>query len=722
MAKTKRRVIDVQVTPRAQRQDAELAMGSDPMNAIVELVTNCDDAYLARGSSRREKIRIELERHRIEPTKIVVKDRAGGMSVQELENRLGKMGERTSGFETGAERRGLFGRGAKDIVHFGPARWESVKAGKLSYLELLFDGRFTGQAEVGVLGEAPRGRRGTVATLGVQPRFRVPLHETLLKKLRNHYALRPLLLDVKGREVLLGDMSQGREDKVRFELPKADLIEDVSLPIPGYENQQVSLELYKASEPLSEEGEDREYWRHSILVRSGRAAYEIFDGGKFSREPYASHLRRIYGYVSVPGINELIRAFDDAEETGDAPDDRNPLRLVRRDRRGLASRGDHPFVEALYSLLEDALEPHLERLKKAAEEAEGAISDDARRRWDRAGNELAKLMDEVGSGGGASGNLPPVGLSLIPSVRVVEPGDAARVLARYRPKENDRFDGALPMVEVVESDEEGEHAPVSMSLESRTGYFSRTYTVSGREEESVSEIVVRIGADEERALVEWRGRPAPTVGRLEFAHAKFSIKDGQERWVLLLAPWDLVTTTSEQVHLSINGDPSITMPQGLLGMFIYDEERDAGLCRIRVRGQGVGSRARLTATLGEDVAETEIGVTSAGVAGIKIEVKEFEIDQRAWLDAGTLFVNAKDRTVRRYLGAKRKGWPGQNSIHFNVMLAEVIVEAASRSQLQRSETELRDALTLFGRQIALMRKWLPSIQRALVPEADLPNE
>lgn len=694
-------------------------MGSDPMNAIVELVTNSDDAYLAKGGSRRQKIRIEVERHRREPTKIVVGDRAGGMTMRELEDRLGKMGERTSGFETGVERRGLFGRGAKDIVHFGPARWESVKAKKRSFLELLYEGRFTGRAEVGVLGDEPRERPGTVATLHVQPRFRVPQHDTLLRRLRNHYALRPILLDVKGREVLLADASQDRNDKIRFALPKAELIAKEDIPIPGYDGEEVSLQLYLADEPISEEGEDRDYWQHSILITSGRAAYEIFDGGRFSREPYASHLRRIYGYASVPGVNALIRAFDDAEEEGVPVDQRNPLRLVRRDRRGLVARGDHPFVEALYSVLETALEPHLERLKKAAEDAEGDVSQNARRRWDRAGKELAKLMDEAGPQEGLDGNLPPFGLSLIPSVAVVSPSDAARVVARYRPRENDLFEGATPTVEVIETDEEGEHAPVSMALDARTGYFSKTYTVAGRPEGSVSEVVVQLLGEEQKALVEWRERSFETVERLEFAHAKFSIKDGQERWVSLFAPWDMVTTVSEQVHFSIDGDPTVTLPQGPLGVFVYDEEREAGVCRLKVRGQGVGSRARLTAILAEQAAETELGVTSAGVAGIRIEVKEFEIPQRAWLESGTLYVNAKDPTVRRYLGPKRRGWPGQNSMPFNVMLAEVIVEAASRSQLQKMETESRDLPTIFGRQIGLMRKWLPSIHRALVPEADL---
>jgi hypothetical protein len=45
-------------TERAFRQDAELAMGADPIRAIVELVTNSDDAYVKLRNGRKGSIRI----------------------------------------------------------------------------------------------------------------------------------------------------------------------------------------------------------------------------------------------------------------------------------------------------------------------------------------------------------------------------------------------------------------------------------------------------------------------------------------------------------------------------------------------------------------------------------------------------------------------------------------------------------------------------------------
>lgn len=371
------------------------------------------------------------------------------MSQSELEERLGAVGRRTSGFETGAERRGLFGRGAKDIVHFGQAEWESVKDGRCSYLRLIFDGQFTGQAEIGPKRLSSDRKDGTDARLDVESRFTVPQHDNLLRKLRNHYALRPILQD-RNREVLLVDVSRNRTDRVRFEPPKGTQIVDEELPIPGYPGKGVIFSLFESSEPLAEEREDRDYWRHSILITSDRAAYEVFDGGRFAKDPYGFYLRRLWGHASVPGIAELIRNFDDAEEAGETPDERNPIRLVRRDRKGLVSKKDHPFVSALYEVLEQALEPHLEKMKKASEDAVGRIDEGTRRRWNAAGSALAKLMEEEeGAGEGVEGRLPPIGLSLIPQVRIVEPEANARVWVRYRPPKTDQSAMKTPVVGIL---------------------------------------------------------------------------------------------------------------------------------------------------------------------------------------------------------------------------------------------------------------------------------
>src|SRR5664280_1572685 len=99
--------------PRAFRQDASNAMKGDIVRALIELITNSDDAY---GDDPRGKIRIDVEHRRSAPWEIRVRDRARGMRKARMATAIGDIGLRTSGFEEGGRVRGNLGRGAKDSL------------------------------------------------------------------------------------------------------------------------------------------------------------------------------------------------------------------------------------------------------------------------------------------------------------------------------------------------------------------------------------------------------------------------------------------------------------------------------------------------------------------------------------------------------------------------------------------------------------------------------
>ncbi len=297
-------------TQRAHQQDAANAMGSDPIKAIIELVTNADDAYDGVTTNRKGKIRIEWERHRKTPTVLRVLDRARGMTRDEMLERLGRLGERTSGFEHGAQRRGFFGRGGKDVAHFGPVRWESKRSGEHTGFEIEYKSGASVDALVYELPAVESRDTGTTVTLEIQPRFQSPLESTLMDRLKRHYALRPILDDRRNREITLNDQ------KVVFEPPRGRLLLDREKhSIRGYDGFECVITITECAESLDDD-QSPDYWRHSLLITSGRAAYEVFQGGKFSRGPHAQYLGRLFGTVDVPGINELIREHDDRVEAG----------------------------------------------------------------------------------------------------------------------------------------------------------------------------------------------------------------------------------------------------------------------------------------------------------------------------------------------------------------------------------------------------------------------
>ncbi len=724
MAQSGVKQLTIERTVRGYRQDLENVMGSDPIRAIVELVTNSDDAYLDTPSSRRKKmkIRIEVERHRKGETIVWVKDRAKGMSPDEMELKLTKEGRRTSGFEEGADRRGLFGRGAKDIVHFGQVTFESQKDGKHGSLTLLYDHAPTQRAVLEELATSSS-FRGTTVKLAVQPQFSFRTHDRLRDDLSRHFALRPILMDSTHRDVSLVDLNQDRGDPLTYKLPKAKQIARANeVELLDYPGERLKIDLYESEESL-DDGEPREYWRHSLLLRSGRASYEIFEG-KFRKEPWANYLGRLYGFVDVPGINRLIRQYDDLIEKGESPPASNPIRLVKRDRSGLVGRDEHPFVDALYRTIEDYLTPHLERIRDAVERSqESPVGSDLQKRLRDLGSLLSRLMQEEDAGDGiegTSGSLPPLGLTVFPSLRIAEPHEPASVLVRFRPTDDEQLSAVTVLVAIEE--DSGDSRKEELALVDRGSYWSRAFQVAGRPEGAITELSFEVRGQSQSCLVEWKHRSIAPVERLQFEHASYVIKDGGRRNVKLLASWDSVLT-SELPGKQLSGSPNIFLaPEDWA--FGYDEHRACAAYVLGLRGRGVGSKARLEATLNGERAECELSVTAAGAEGITVKIKEFEISQRSFMsgDGATLNVNAKDKSIARYLGPKRLGWPGQDELHFRTMLAEIIAFTYSRFRIQKKrQDEKQSASELFIAHTRLMERWLPRIHAVLVPVADLPR-
>ena len=173
------------------------------------------------------------------------------------------------------------------------------------------------------------------------------------------------------------------------------------------------------------------------------------------------------------------------------------------------------------------------------------------------------------------------------------------------------------------------------------------------------------------------------------------------------------------VLLNINGDPGVQLAVRDLPLeFGYDEALHAGVCPVRVRGSGVGARARIVATVDGEPAETEVRVTTAAASGIRPKFVEDTMQQRAWLEGGTLKVNALDPSVKAYLGPKQDNWPGRATPHFNAMLAEILASAVVRQKLQRKYPEARGVGLLFGEYQGELAKLLPRVHSALLPAAE----
>src|SRR5438132_8683119 len=101
---------------RVAVQQADQAIRKDVVRALVELITNSNDSYQRMkdaGVTTTGAIVIELERKHSNSV-LRVRDNAEGMTADDLDKKVGRYGEATSGFKEGRSVRGLWGRGLKD--------------------------------------------------------------------------------------------------------------------------------------------------------------------------------------------------------------------------------------------------------------------------------------------------------------------------------------------------------------------------------------------------------------------------------------------------------------------------------------------------------------------------------------------------------------------------------------------------------------------------------
>ncbi len=491
------------------------------------------------------------------------------------------------------------------------------------------------------------------------------------------------------------------------------------MEIPGYPDEFIDIHLYKANENL-DDGLEREYWRHGVLVRSGRPAYDIV-GGKYEREPWSNYLGWFWGEADVPGIRSLVIEYDNRREKGLQPTNENPIRLVSRIRRGLVLSTEHPFVAAMTSAIEQFLSPHLDALRKEMEQAarDSGMSPATNRRLRELGRVLGQFFDEEQDP--VTGDQPGMnvasGLEIIPSAQEVEPGRAARFVVRYRPRPGEIDFAQTAQVSI--SAGSAQVTPADLILLNRGGYSSRSFSVTGLELGDLAEIGVQVGNNTANCLVQCcKPDPPQAIDRLQFEHSTYRLRDGGKRRLIVLAPWELAA--DETLEVSISGDPAISIVRRPTN-FEYDEGRHCGVATVEVTGRGVGSKARVLASIGDSTAVAEVFASAERTGGISVKLVPEAFPQRAVWDGSVLRVSALDRSLARYLGP-RPGWPGQDTVHFRAILAEIVAFHSARRVVEAKPRQPGLSLplsSLYREHMQLEQKCLQRIHSVLVREAEI---
>jgi len=345
---------DLGATRRYKRQNMEMAMKGKIERGLVELITNSDDSYRDLEEKAKQvlgKIRIEFKRKKGQSSYVIVKDRAMGMNREEMYQKLGTLGERTSGFEKRKIRRGLNGRGARDVAAFG----------------------------------IPKGD-GTVVTIEVNNRFKIPTHDRFVKDFSRYYSLRDIFSN-PSREVKIKDMNKNREDRLIYNYTKGETIYNKDLIISEYPYSKAHLVIHKHLTPF-EQGM-LPYREGGILIKSKATIHDCTYFGLES-ETFAW---RFTGELYCEFIDKLIYDYDDREEINpDNPNHpaNNPMRVLDPLRDGLVL--EHPFVQTLYKKCKNILQPFIEKLKALEESHKRDVTNE---NLDKKLNNLSKEVSRM---------------------------------------------------------------------------------------------------------------------------------------------------------------------------------------------------------------------------------------------------------------------------------------------------------------------------------------
>jgi len=686
--------------PRYKRQNMERAMRGRVERGLVELITNSDDSYRNledEGGQASGKIRIEIERRKLgQPSVLIVRDRAEGMNREEMFLKLGTLGKRTSGFERGKPRRGLHGRGARDVAAFGTVHFESVKDKEYNHLVIppSLKCRFTEPHPEKVTSDIrerlgmPRGN-GTAVTIEVESRFRIPQHETLLKDFTRYYSLRDIFSNPR-REVILADLNKNREDRLLYKSPSGEIVFDDDIKIPEYPMAKVHLIVHK--HPTAFE-QDLLPYREGILVKSAAA---IHDCTYFELESEAVAWK-LSGQLFCDYIDHLVREYDDREqEYPDKPNhpQHNPQRLLDPFRDGLI--GEHPFRQALYKTCKEILEPFIEKLKVTEKPPARSVTDrDLERKLRSLSREISGVFEdrlrelEEGITPGPIPKALSEGLHIIPPdeqpIVVNQPKTFSVIVKHY-----EALDDSLP-VNVITSDSDRfriRASPVFLKKLSENGKVGRTtFTVEGTELGAEAFLEARYGGYSNLVLVRVvePSLPPPVPDGLSFEKPRYHIQINKEKTLILRLKTSAQTNYPVVAEIT-SGHPEIVIKGG--GRCQLQETDIPGLLhgQFKVLGRQLKARGNLAARVeGFEPAYIDVEVGERGEPPGAIDFKpprpveeDFGVVRYKWDDKEPylLLIGASHPSIRRYLGQPTEtGYPGVNFPLYHAVLAEVIAEA-----------------------------------------------
>ena len=721
-------------TGRAARQDASLAMQGDIVAALIELITNADDAY--REGRQNGLISVEIDRG-LSPYKfrVTVRDQAIGLRFEDLFKKFTELGNENENSVTDPESlegsRGLFGRGAKDVSWFGLARFEAVRDGFYSALEINSDAQFGILAEDEIVSDEIRERmdlpgvkNGLTATIFVAHRRATgfPTTSKLSDELSRHAALREIVLR---NRVMLTDSRTNSTSLLRFDPPESDPLLDESLQLSDYD-MPVRLVLRRFKE--RQDGRMDEYSYQGLVVRDMRANYENTFFGLSSRP----EVGWFSGEIISPEIDVLTREIDRMESDLLSSDvtgaQLNPIRLIKRTRDGLERK--HPYYRALYQLVDEKCRPFFDAIANE-EQANKSEGRNLRERLDLVSRSLTDLLRQVLDEADA-GQLPEGGsgtdfssIAIVPPTKYVIKGQKASLMLRA-PIEG--FDATRARIELLDSTGAfslvSEKSDLVWEPHPRLPLMKATVRVHAHDY-GATEVIFKYGDDAVTGKLICSFAPEPPYpdpDYLEWDKDFYSVSPTRSRSLLLLAP---ATDAGESITLTCGLEGLVVPSKTVLAL---DKSGTHSFAVVKCRAGSEKGEGVVAATFEGGDANTTICVRDANPnkgPELKIEIKNQDAPNRSTLilagDVLRVEIYALHKAVRPVLGPHTGDqYLNSDSPIWHATLVEIVSSQLANYALEREAAmypnRYRDASSLFQNQQEKITKFVSLMQTVLLEE------
>ena len=302
-------------------------------DALVELITNCIDAY---STTSLDKI-ININ-YKPSTRDLTIIDNAIGLDSATMEKAFLTVGT----YLSSDTKRGHFSRGAKDISAIADVTFTAIKDNKLSQCKILSNG-------TGAMLVSDRDVTDTERlSLGI-PQNGLNVHLDLIntlelvldwEKLKRHYALRDILTST---DVTINVQTELSTFVLKYDKPTGlEKIVSVEYQVPYYD-VPAKFEVFIDRNNILKIDDNQRFSENGFIVKSFNTIYEnsTLNNRFILRHP---KLHMLTGTLECDHLNTLLK---DYETNG--PSEKNPIPIIDTTRLAGLNRS-HPFVKHLMRL------------------------------------------------------------------------------------------------------------------------------------------------------------------------------------------------------------------------------------------------------------------------------------------------------------------------------------------------------------------------------------